>query len=103
MKDIMGISLSDGTIYNIIKSMSTKAIPAYEAIKEKVVVEYKKQMTEDDYGGANSKVKEFENRLLELLEHVYSNEHRKLSAFIKRLIKKLRLPSDFPLPFGSAS
>ena len=192
LKDIMGLSLSEGTIYNIIKSMSTKAIPAYEAIKKKVAVskvvggdetgirvngdkawfwvfqnnlytyikaaysrsyqsivetfangfpmsvyvtdslaaqlktktlakqlclahlmrelknfeqvfksewatmlkqvfkeavEYKKQMTEDDYGGANPKVKEFENRLSELLEIDYSNEHRKLRAFIKRLIK----------------
>ena len=38
LKDIMGLSLSEGTIYNIIKSMSAKAIPVYEAIKEKVAV-----------------------------------------------------------------
>ena len=192
LKDIMDLSLSEGTIYNIIKSMSAKANPAYEAIKEKVAVskvvggdetgikvngdkawfwvfqnrfytfikaaysrgyqsiietfsdgfpsavyisdslsaqlktktlakqlclahlmrelknfeqtfksewatklkqvfkeavEYKRQMTEDDYGGANPKVKELENRLSELLEIDYSNKHRKLRAFIKRLIK----------------
>ena len=41
----------------------------------------------DDYGGANTKVKEFENRLSKLLGVDYSNKHRKLRAFIKRLIK----------------
>ncbi len=192
LEDIMGLSLSEGTIYNIIKSMSDKAKPAYEAIKEKVAVSkvvggdetgikingdkawfwvfqntyytfikaaysrgyqsiietfahgfplsiyvtdslsaqlktktlakqlctahlmremknfeqtfksewatrlksvfkdaisYKRQMTMDDYGGANPKVEEFENRLSELLEVDYSNRHRKLRAFIKRLIK----------------
>lgn len=192
LRDIMGLSLSEGTIYNIIKSMSIKATPAYEAIKEKVAtskvvggdetgikingdkawfwvfqntyytfikaaysrgyqnivetfangfpmsiyvtdslaaqlktktlakqlclahlmrelknfeqtfknewatrlkrvfkdaVSYKRQMTIDDYGGANPKVEEFENRLSELLKVDYSNQHRKLRTFIKRLIK----------------
>ena len=53
----------------------------------KEAIEYKKQMAMDDYGGANPKVKEFENRLSELLKVDYSKEHRKLRAFIKRLIK----------------
>lgn len=192
LKDILHISLSEGTIFNIIKSMSEKARPAYEVIKEKVAsskvvggdetgiringdkawfwvfqnslytfikaahsrgyqsiietfsngfplsvyvsdslaaqlktktlakqlclahlmrelknfeqtfknewatrlkqvfkeaIEYKRQMTMDDYGGANPKVKEFETRLSELLKVDYLNKHRKLRAFIKRLIK----------------
>lgn len=36
LKDMMGLSISEGTIYNIIESMSAKAIPAYETIKEKI-------------------------------------------------------------------
>ena len=192
LKDILSISLSEGTIYNIIKSMGNKARPAYETIKEKVAaskvvggdetgiringnkawfwvfqnslytfikaaysrgyqnitetfsngfpmsvyvsdsfaaqlktktlakqlclahlmrelknfeqtfksewasklkqvfkeaISYKRQMAIDDYGGANPKVEEFENRLSELLKVDYSSEHRKLRAFIKRLIK----------------
>jgi transposase len=192
LKDIMGLSLSEGTIYNIIKSMSSKARSAYEAIKEKVAsskviggdetgmrvnggkawfwvfqndlytyikaaygrgyqsivetfsngfptsiyvtdsltaqlktktlakqsclahlmrelknfeqafksewasklkqvfkeaIAYKRQMEKDDYGGLNPKVEKFESRLSESLEVDYSNEHRKLRAFIKRLIK----------------
>ena len=192
LKDILNISLSEGTIFNIIKTMSEKARPVYEIIKEKVAwskvvggdetgikingdkawfwvfqnslytfikaaysrgyqsitetfsdgfplsvyvsdslsaqlktktlakqlclvhlmrelknfeqtfksewatmlkqvfkeaIEYKRQMTMDDYGGANPKIKEFENRLSELLEIDYSKKHRKLRAFIKRLIK----------------
>ncbi len=192
LRDIMGFTLSEGTIYNIIKSMSGKAKPAYETIKEKIAtskvvggdetgirvngnkawfwvfqntsytfikaaytrgyqnivetfvnglpmsiyvtdslaaqlktktlakqlclahlmrelknfeqtfkskwatrlksvfkeaISYKRQMTKDDYGGVNPKVEEFENRLSELLNVDYRNQHRKLRAFIKRLIK----------------
>ena len=192
MKDIMDISLSEGTIYNIIESMSNKAIPAYKSIQEKLsiskvvggdetgikidgkkawfwvfqnalytfikatysrgyqsitetfsdgfpmsvyisdslaaqlktktlakqlclahlmrelknfeqtfnsewasklkqlfkeTIEYKKQIIDDDYSGANQNVKVFENRLSELLKIDYSNEHQKIRAFIKRLIK----------------
>ena len=36
LKDIMNIPISEGTIYNIIESMSRKAMPVYEIIKEKV-------------------------------------------------------------------
>ena len=192
LKDVLNLSISEGTIFNIIKTMSGKARPVYEIIKEKVAwskvvggdetgikingdkawfwvfqnslytfikaaysrgyqsiaetfsdgfplsvyvsdslsaqlktktlskqlclahlmrelknfeqtfksewatrlkqvfkeaIEYKRQMTMDDYGGANPKVKEFERRLSELLEIDYSRKHRKLRAFIKRLIK----------------
>ena len=53
----------------------------------KEAISYKRQMTINDYGGENPKVNEFENQLTELLKVDYSNKHRKLKAFIKRLIK----------------
>jgi len=36
LKDIMNIPISEGTIYNIIESMSKKAMPVYKIIKEKM-------------------------------------------------------------------
>lgn len=192
LKDIMGIDISEGTIYNIIESMSNKATPVYQIIKEKVskskvvggdesgikingdkawfwvfqnslytfiktaysrgyktvtetfsegfpmsvyvsdslpaqlkinskakqlctahlmrelknfeealnskwaselkqlfkgAISYKEQMTIEDYLIPNQKVKEFENRFSELLDADYSSKHKKLQAFIKRLIK----------------
>lgn len=192
LKDIMNIPISEGTIYNIIESMSKKADPVYEIIKEKIstskvvggdesgvkidgnkawfwvfqnslytfikvsysrgyksitetfsngfpmsiyvsdslpaqlkiytkakqlclshlirelsnfedalnctwasklkqvfkdAISYKKQMTINDYLGTNQKVKEFENQLTELLDVDYSSKHKKLRAFVKRLIK----------------
>jgi transposase len=192
LKDIMGIPISEGTIYNIIESMGNRAIPVYEIIKEKIAtskiiggdesgvkingdkawfwvfqnplytfikvaysrgyntivetfsngfpisiyvsdslpaqlkintkakqlclahlmrelksfenafnctwstklkqlfkdaISYKKQMAVDDYLGPNQKIKGFENQLTELLQIDYSGKHKKLRAFIKRLIK----------------
>lgn len=192
LKDIMNISISEGTIYNIIESMSNKATPVYNIIKEKIAtskvvggdesgvkidgdkawfwvfqnplytfikvaysrgyktivetfsngfpmsiyisdslsaqlkiitkakqlclahlmrelknfenafnctwspklkqlfkdaISYKQQMTAEDYMGANQKVKEFETQLTELLQIDYSGKHKKLRAYIKRLIK----------------
>ncbi|RLD75208.1 MAG: IS66 family transposase [Bacteroidetes bacterium] len=192
LKDIMNIPISEGTIYNIIESMSNKAKPVYEIIKEKIVtskvvggdesgvkingskawfwvfqnplytfikvaysrgyktiietfsngfpmsiyvsdslaaqlkintkakqlclahlmrelksfenafnctwspklkqlfkdaISYKKQMTVEDYLGTNQKIKGFENQLTELLQIECSGKHKKLRAFIKRLIK----------------
>lgn len=192
LKDIMGIPISEGTIYNIIGSMSNKAAPVYEAIKGRIATSevvggdesgvringgkgwfwvfqdplctfikvaysrgyqtitetfpngfpasiyvsdslpaqlkiitkakqlciahlmrelknfeaafdsawasklkqlfqeaifYKRQMAIDDYRGANQKVIEFENRLSKLLGVDYSGKHKKLKAFIKRLLK----------------
>jgi len=192
LKDIMGVPISEGTIYNIIGSMGNKAMPVYEVIKEKIAaskvvggdesgvkingkkawfwvfqnplytfikvscsrgfnsiaetfsngfpisiyvsdslaaqlktntkakqlclahlmrelksfesalgcswspklkqlfkdaISYKKQMTVEDYLGANQKIKVFENQLTELLEIDCSGKHEKLRAFIKRLIK----------------
>jgi transposase len=192
LKDIMNIPISEGTIYNIIESMSNKATPVYEIIKEKIAtskvvggdesgvkingskawfwvfqnplytfinvaysrgyntiietfsngfpmsiyvsdslaaqlkintkakqlclahlmrelksfenafnctwspklkqlfkdaISYKKQMTVEDYLGTNQKIKRFENQLTELLQIDCSGKHKKLRAFIKRLIK----------------
>jgi len=192
LKDIMGIPISEGTIYNIIESMGNRARPVYEIIKEKIAtskivggdesgvkingakawfwvfqnplytfikvaysrgyktifetfsngfpmsiyvsdslpaqlkintkakqlclahlmrelksfeiafnctwspklkqlfkdaISYKKQMTVDDYLGTNQKINEFENQLTELLKIDYAGKHKKLRAFIKRLIK----------------
>lgn len=192
LKDIMNIPISEGTIYNIIESMSNKATPIYEIIKEKIAtskvvggdesgvkingskawfwvfqnplytfikvaysrgyktitetfsngfpmsiyvsdslaaqlkintkakqlclahlmrelksfenafnctwspklkqlfkdaISYKKQMTVEDYLGTNQKIKGFENQLTELLQIECSGKHKKLRAFIKRLIK----------------
>jgi len=53
----------------------------------KDAISYKKQMTVDDYLGTNQKINEFENQLTELLQIDYSGKHKKLRAFIKRLIK----------------
>jgi transposase len=53
----------------------------------KDAISYKKQMTIDDYLQTNQNVKEFENQLTELLQIDYSGKHKKLRAFIKRLIK----------------
>lgn len=53
----------------------------------KDAISYKKQMTIEDYLATNQKVKEFENQLTELLKADYSGKHKKLRAFIKRLIK----------------
>ena len=192
LKDIMNIPISEGTIYNIIESMSNKATPIYEVIKERIATSkivggdesgvkidgdkawfwvfqnslytfikvaysrsyqsitetfyngfpmsiyvsdslpaqlkiktkakqlclahlmrelknfenafnctwasklkqvfkdailYEQQMTITDYLGTNQKVKEFENKLTKLLEIDHSDKHRKLKAFVNRLIK----------------
>jgi len=192
LQDIMGLEISEGTIYNILESMSSKAFPVYQIIKERIfkskvvggdetgikinkkrawfwvfqnelftfikpsysrgyktieetfaqgfpgsvyvsdslsaqlkidtkakqlcmahlmrelknfekalkskwakelkqlfkeAVAYKKQMTSEDYSKQNQKVAEFENRFTRLLLIDYTSKHRKLRAFIKRLIK----------------
>jgi transposase len=53
----------------------------------KDAISYKKQMTVEDYSKVNQQVKGFENQLTELLRIDYSDKHKKLRAFIKRLIK----------------
>ena len=56
-----------------------------QLLREAIV--YKKQMSVNDYLQPNQKVKTFEIRLTKLLETDYSNKHKKLKAFIRRLIK----------------
>jgi len=53
----------------------------------KNAIEYKKQMSENDYSDSNIKVKEFEQRLSTLLEADTSKKHKKERAFVNRLIK----------------
>lgn len=74
LKDIMGIPISEGTIYNIIKSMSNKATPVYEIIKEKIA-------TSKIVGGDESGVKingskawfwVFQNSLYTFIKVAYS-------------------------------
>ncbi len=36
MKDVMGLEMSEGTIYNFLKSMSQRAEPVYQTIKERL-------------------------------------------------------------------
>ena len=61
----------------------------------KDAISYKKQMTVEDYLGTNQKVKGFENQLTELLQVDYSDKHKKLRAFIKRLIKNREVVLTF--------
>ena len=74
LKDIMNIPISEGTIYNIIESMSNKATPVYETIKEKVA-------TSKVVGGDESGVKidgdkawfwVFQNSLYTFIKVAYS-------------------------------
>ena len=53
----------------------------------KSAILHKKQMCTIDYFQVSKKVKEFENKLSELLEYDYSNKHKKQKAFVNRLLK----------------
>lgn len=53
----------------------------------KSAILHKKGMCATDYFQISEKVKEFENNLSGLLEFDYSNKHKKLKAFVNRLIK----------------
>ena len=53
----------------------------------KSTISYKNQMGETDYLKVSKDIKDFENRLSGLLEYDYSSKHKKLKAFVKRLIK----------------
>lgn len=48
---------------------------------------YKKQMTDIDFSENNIKVKEFEERLSDILKIDFSKKHNKEQAFLRRLIK----------------
>ncbi len=53
----------------------------------KETLDYKRQKKPKDYLGPDQKVQEFEARLNELLSVDYSEKHKRIRAFIKRLIK----------------
>ena len=51
-------------------------------------IDYKKQMNSNDYVETNQKIKNFEIRLTKLLDIEESKNHKKLNAFMGRLIKR---------------
>jgi len=53
----------------------------------KSAILHKKEMDTIDYFQVSKKVKEFENKLSELLGYDYSNKHKKQKAFVNRLLK----------------
>jgi len=50
-------------------------------------IEYKKQMSDIDFSKNNINVKEFEERLSDILQIDFSKKHNKEQAFLRRLIK----------------
>ncbi len=81
LKDIMNIPISEGTIYNIIESMSNKATPVYEIIKEKIA-------TSKVVGGDESGVKingskawfwVFQNPLYTFIKVAYSRGYKTIT------------------------
>lgn len=80
LKDIMNIPISEGTIYNIIESMSNKATPVYEVIKERIA-------TSKVIGGDESGVKidgdkawfwVFQNSLYTFIKVAYSRSYQSI-------------------------
>lgn len=80
LKDIMNISISEGTIYNIIESMSNKATPIYEVIKQRIA-------TSKVVGGDESGVKidgdkawfwVFQNSLYTFIKVAYSRSFQSI-------------------------
>ena len=51
-------------------------------------IDYKKQMSINEYEQTNPEIKNFEIRLTKLLDVEESKNHKKLKAFISRLIKR---------------
>jgi len=81
LRDIMGMPISEGTIYNIIESMSNKAIPIYEVIKERIA-------TSKVVGGDESGVKidgnkawfwVFQNPLYTFIKVAYSRAYQSIT------------------------
>ena len=81
LKDIMNIPISEGTIYNIIESMSHKATPVYEVLKEKIA-------TSKVVGGDESGVKidgdkawfwVFQNSLYTYIKVAYSRGYKTIT------------------------
>ena len=80
LKDIMNIPISEGTIYNIIESMSRKAMPVYEIIKEKVAAS--KVVGGDETGikinGDKAWFWVFQNRLYTFIKAAYSRSYQSI-------------------------
>ena len=81
LKDILNIPISEGTIYNIIESMSHKANPVYEVLKEKIA-------TSKVVGGDESGVKidgdkawfwVFQNSLYTFIKVAYSRGYKTIT------------------------
>ncbi len=79
-EDIMNIPISEGTIYNIIESMSNKARPVYETIKERIA-------TSKVVGGDESGIKingdkawfwVFQNSLSTFIKVAYSRSYQSI-------------------------
>lgn len=80
LQDIMNIPISEGTIYNIIESLSNKARPIYEVIKERIA-------TSNVVGGDESGVKingekawfwVFQNSLCTFIKVAYSRSYQSI-------------------------
>jgi len=80
LKDIMNLPISEGTIYNIIESMSKKAMSVYNVIKEKIA-------TSNVVGGDESGVKingkkawfwTFQNSLYTFIKVAYSRSYQSI-------------------------
>jgi len=75
----MGISMSEGTVYNIIGSMSNKATPVYEIIKEKIAAS--KIVGGDESGvkinGSKAWFWVFQNPLYTFIKVAYSRGYNK--------------------------
>jgi len=81
LKDIMGIPISEGTIYNIIESMGNRARPVYEIIKEKIATS--KIVGGDESGvkinGAKAWFWVFQNPLYTFIKVAYSRGYKTIA------------------------
>lgn len=90
LQDVMDIPISEGTIYNIIKSMSNKATPVYEAIKEKIAIS--KVVGGDESGvkidGGKAWFWVFQNSLYTFIKVTYSRSYQSIAE---------TFPNGFPM------
>jgi transposase len=90
LKDIMGVPISEGTIYNILGSMSKKAMPVYDMIKEKVAAS--KVVGGDETGikinGGKAWFWVFQNPLYTFIKAAYSRGYQTIAE---------TFPNGFPM------
>lgn len=81
LKDVMGMEMSEGTIYNILASMSQKAIPAYRSIEEKI--SFSAVVGGDETGikinGKKGWLWVFQNKFLTYLKASYSRGYKTIA------------------------